>query len=371
MSAAPGISVLHVATALSWRGGEQQVAYLVLELAKKHIRQMVLCAKDSAMEEWCTKNNVQFISVKKGSSINISFSINILRLCRKHRFNLVHTHDSHAHTYAVMAALIGNDTKIIVSRRVDFEVSAGPVTKFKYNHHNIARILCVSDKIRLITAQALKDPLKAVTVHSGIDFSRFQNKISKEILHREFQLPENAIIIGNVAALAPHKDYITFVNTVALLSDKLPSAFFFIIGEGDERPVIEKAIADLKLNGRIILTGFRNDIPEILPELNLMLVTSETEGLGTSILDAFACSVPVVATVAGGIPEIVIHEQTGLLAVVGDTHGLAEQVMRVISDASLRKQLIAGAHRHLEEFSREATAAKTLTEYLAVTGTSL
>jgi glycosyltransferase involved in cell wall biosynthesis len=270
-----------------------------------------------------------------------------------------------------MAAILGNQSAIIVSRRVDFTVSAGPLSKFKYNHPKIARILCVSEKIRTLTLPAVKDPLKVITVHSGIDFSRFRNKTATGILHREFKLPDSAIVIGNVAALAPHKDYGTFVKTAALLHTRFPDAYFFIIGEGNERRNIEEKIHETGLAGRIIMTGFRNDVPEILPELDVMLVTSETEGLGTSILDAFACSVPVVATVAGGIPEIVIHEQTGLLAVVGDTQSLAEQVGRVLNDPGLRSRIVQGAQMHLNEFTRAATASKTLTEYLAVTGSSL
>ena len=365
------ISVLHIATALSWRGGEQQVAYLVSELIGKHIRQLVLCSEGSAMESWCRDAEMPHYTAKKRSSVDISYAKKIKEICIEHSISLVHAHDSHAHTFAVIAAISGNAAKIIVSRRVDFAVSKGPFSRFKYNHSSVARILCVSEKIKSLTMPAVKDPLKLVTVHSGIDTSRFINKTSKNILHHEYNLPAGTKIIGNIAALAPHKDYNTFVNTVVLLKQKLPGTCFFIIGEGDERQKIEKQIRENGLEDVIIMTGFRNDIPEILPELDVMLITSETEGLGTSILDAFACMIPVVATAAGGIPEIVIHEKTGLLAAVGDTHGLAEQVLRIVHDRELASQLVKGASKHLENFSREATASKTLTEYVAVTGSNL
>ena len=283
----------------------------------------------------------------------------------------MHAHDSHAHTFAVLAALFGNKSAIIVSRRVDFKVSRGPFSRFKYNHSDVKRIICVSEKIKELTLPAVEDPQKLVTVHSGIDFSRFRESRNRQILHKEFQLPDNAQIIGNVAALAPHKDYTTYINTVALLKPKLPDAFFFIIGEGDERDKIEKLIRELHLDDRVIMTGFRTDIAEILPELDLMLITSETEGLGTAILDAFACKVPVVATAAGGIPEIVIHEKTGLLASVGDAAGLAAQVVRMMQDDALKNAIIQGATAHLEDFTKEATATKTIAEYLAVAGIDL
>jgi glycosyltransferase involved in cell wall biosynthesis len=151
----------------------------------------------------------------------------------------------------------------------------------------------------------------------------------------------------------------------------LENTLFFIIGEGAEREKIEMCIAQKSLQHKIILTGFRIDVADILPEVDLLLITSETEGLGTSILDAFACSVPVVATAAGGIPEIVIHQQTGLLADVRDGAGLAQNVLEVLNNQVLRNKLVAGALLHLNEFTKEYTATKTLREYHAVIGSAL
>jgi len=353
------ISVLHVATARTWRGGEQQLAYLTSELVKKKIRQYVLCTVDSPMEIYCQENGIPFFTSPKRSSVDISYAKKIKDICKSNAISLVHAHDSHAHTFSVIAALFGNKSNIIVSRRVDFEISPGPFSKYKYNHPSVKRILCVSEKIRQVIAGAVTDPTKLVTVHSGIDFSRFVNKKNTHRLHREFNLPEKARIIGNVAALAPHKDYGTFIKTAALLKNQLPDTYFLIVGEGDERINIEKLIKENDLNDRIILTGFRTDIADIL------------QGLGTAILDAFACQIPVVATAAGGIPEIVIHEKTGLLAPVGDAPALASEVLRILNNPDLRKKLVEGASVHLNDFTKETTATKTIAEYLFVTGAEL
>lgn len=365
-------SVLHVATSMTWRGGEQQVAYLVEELLKKRVPLWVLCSEQSAMEDYCRRNHVPYIVVKKRSSFDLLYALRIASFCKQHNISIVHTHDSHAHTFAVLAAaLFRNRSRIVVSRRVDFPLSNNILSSYKYNHPKIARILCVSEKIRHIVAGSIKDPALVVTVHSGIDVSRFRGRGNAGILHREYFLPSNIKIIGNISALAPHKDYRTFLETANQLRNALPDCVFFIIGEGSERHAIEKHIERLQLQQKVFMTGFRDDIADILPELNLMLVTSETEGLGTTILDAFACGVPVVATAAGGIPELVIHQKTGMLASVGDVSGLAAMVLQVMKNEELRTRLTEGAETHLENFSREATAAKTMIEYAAVAGTSL
>ena len=95
----------------------------------------------------------------------------------------------------------------------------------------------------------------------------------------------------------------------------------------------------------------------------MFLMTSETEGLGTSILDAFAAKVPVVATAAGGIPEMIIHKKTGMLAPIKDAENLARNVNELLANANLRAELIAGAYQHLQSFSKEQTALKTLEIY--------
>lgn len=361
------LTILHIATAHTWRGGEQQVAYLTVALREQGVGQFVLCSEGSEMEQFCKKENLSFFTSKKGGGFSPAWSKKITQICTAHKIDLIHTHDSHAHSFAIYAAVFfGNPTKIIVSRRVDFPVKGGYLSRFKYNHKSIARILCVSDTIRKITEPAIQDPDKLVTVYSGIDVSRFAGKTNTGILHQEFGIPASVKIIGNVAALAPHKDYFTFVDTVYVLVQQRRDCKFLIIGDGPEKDAIVNYIQDKKLNEHIILTGFRKAIPELLPELDVMLITSETEGLGTAILDAFACRVPVVATAAGGIPELVIHEKTGLLAPVKDPASLAIQVNRVLDDTGLRDTLVNAAWQHLRHFTRESTAEKTLAEYLKI-----
>ena len=119
-----------------------------------------------------------------------------------------------------------------------------------------------------------------------------------------------------------------------------------------------------RLSEKIILAGFRPDVPEILPEIDLLLFTSKTEGLGTSLLDAMACGVPVVATHAGGIPEIVEDEVSGLLAPVSDAESLARQVRRLLEEPGLKQRLTQAAHRNVQAFSKEKMAAAILDLYL-------
>jgi glycosyltransferase involved in cell wall biosynthesis len=283
---------------------------------------------------------------------------------RQIQADIVHVHDSHAHTFAWLAAqYFGMQTPIVVSRRVDFPVKNKRTSHLKYNHPSVKAIICVSEKIKEITAPAIQNQEVLKVVYSGIDLKRFPYS-NTDILHREFHLPEDQLIIGNIAAIAPHKDYFTFVDTVALLVKTGLNARYFIIGgDGGEQGMVERHIQEKGLGDHIILTGFRTDIPQIFPELDVLLFTSKTEGLGTTVLDAFACGVPVVATRGGGIPEMVEHEATGLLADVGDAEGLAREVTRLVQNDRLRQQLVTQGAIRLIQFTKNATARKTFNIY--------
>lgn len=336
------MKIVHISTADSWRGGEQQVAYLTAELQKKNVAQVICCPERSPLFDFCKQNNLPVAPFSSRGIVNIKLARHIKQICDNESASLIHTHDAHGHTASVLSAIVfRNKIPIVVSRRVDVPVSKSPFSKIKYNHQWIKKIICVSEKIKEITSVSIQDKNKLCVVYSGIDPEKFKKESPSNILHQELGLNEAIPIVGNISALAAHKDYYTFVDTAEIVLRLKPNVCFVIIGEGPEEKQIREYIDQKNLSSKIICMGFRRDIPLILPELFIFLMTSDTEGLGTSLLDAFAAKVAVVSTAAGGIPEIVKHHQTGLLAPVKDVKQLADNVIRLLEDNTLRKQITA------------------------------
>lgn len=360
--------VIHVSTATSWRGGEQQLAYLISGLQQSGVAQEVLCTDGAPFAAYCEKHAIKRTVFNKQGTLNLRAAWILANICRNKQNCIVHCHDSHAHNIAWFSALIfKNPSPVIVHRRVDFPASNSFVSNAKYNHPSIARYICVSKAIMNILIPSLKYPEKALVIYSGINLSRFGNIVSRNTLRRDLGLPGDCILIGNVSALAPHKDYLTFIGTAEKLLKKNPHIHFVIIGEGSERTAIEKEIETRKLSGKISLTGFKSNVPELLKELDVLLLTSKTEGLGTSILDAFASGLPVVATKAGGIPEIVEDRVNGLLAETGDSQALANLVELLLTENNLRKSLVNNARIRVRDFDYKVTAAKILEVYKGIT----
>jgi len=358
------MTILHVSTPATWRGGEQQVAYLASALQQLQVDQVILSPEGSVLGARMMESNIPVASFTTRGYLDQALARKISDLCKGKHFDIIHCHDSHAHSAAVMsAALFKNNTPVIVSRRVDFKVSANPLSKWKYNHPSVKKIICVSDTIRTITAPSIKDVSKLAVVHSGIDLAKYSNASKKRPLISELGLDPNTKIVGNLSALADHKDYPTYLRTAAEVIKEDPTIHFIIAGQGPEEKRIQKMIRSLHLEANVHMLGFRNDIVEVMNSLDLFLITSKTEGLGTIVLEAFAAGVPVVATRAGGIPEMVEDTVTGLLAEPGDIESLKNATLRVLTDPLLKNTFVQNALTRVQDFSYEATAEKTLEIY--------
>ncbi len=355
--------ILHVSTPQSWRGGEQQLAYLMEELERLGITPLAMTPTGSALSRFCQQKQWQHQTALKKGGLPLSFAKALSLYANQKQVNVVHAHDSHAHTACILAATFwGLKLPVVLSRRVDFPVGQSALSRYKYNHPQVKQILCVSEAIQEIVRPSIQRPERLKVVYSGVDLQKFPTTAPGH-LRKEFGLSPDIPLIGNVAALADHKDHFTFLRTAKLLINQGFKAHFFIIGDGELRAELEAFSQAENLQEQVTFTGFRANVTELLPELDYFLFTSKTEGLGTSILDAFAAKVPVVATAGGGIPELVKHQETGLLAPVKDADLLAKHLQKLISNDSLRDKLTKNALKWVQKFSKKETARQTLLSY--------
>jgi glycosyltransferase involved in cell wall biosynthesis len=347
------MKVLHISSESEWRGGEQQLAYLVDELNKNAIEQLILCTEASALHNYCTKNKLTHFTFSKGLLHQIRAAKQVKQICTENHIDILHAHDSHAHNFAILAAdLFSNPTPIVLSRKVAFRINNNWFSNYKYNHKKIKKIICVSDAVKSIISSDIQDKSKLCTVYDCVDLNTFSGNRSG-LLRKQYNVGENELIIGNIAALSPEKDHTTFINTAEILISKGVKARFIIIGTGDEK----------KINDKIIFHGFAADVSAALRDLDIFLFTSEKEGLGSILLAAFASKVPVIATAAGGIPELVKNNETGLLANVGDAQKLSENILLLINSPGLKEKMTSTAHLFVQQFSKEAMCKKMLEVY--------
>jgi glycosyltransferase involved in cell wall biosynthesis len=286
------------------------------------------------------------------------------RLIKRLAPDIIHAHDPHGVAMAAMALSMSTQPAkppLVASRRVDFRMQGNSLSRWKYRQ--VDCFICASDAIRQILLADGVPPLRAVTVHEGIDLSRV-DAAPPANLHAELWLPHHAPLIGNVAALVPHKGQRHLIESAALVVRQVPDARFVVAGEGELRPVLERAIRDHHLEKHVLLLGFRPDVLSLHKAFDIFAMSSITEGLGTSLLDAMASGKPVVATAAGGIPEVVVDGETGFLVPPRDHEAMANSLVTLLKDEQLRQRMgRAGLVRARRKFSADRMVQQTLRVY--------
>jgi glycosyltransferase involved in cell wall biosynthesis len=290
------------------------------------------------------------------------------RLVKRLLPDIVHAHDPHGVAMASLgismasAALRGRRPPVLVaSRRVDFRLKGNSLSRWKYRQ--VDCFIAASEAIRQMLVGDGVPAERTVTVHEGIDVERVTATPPVNV-HEAFFLPHGAPVVGNVAALVPHKGQRHLVEAARLLVREMPDVRFVILGEGELREQLERQVNEHRLQKHVLLPGFRTDVIGCIKGFDLFAMSSVTEGLGTSLLDAMACAKPIVATTAGGIPEIVEDGVSGVLVPPRDHEAMAAAIRRLLQDAALRERMAAaGLARVTARFTVERMVDETARVY--------
>ncbi len=371
MTGAPRL--LHVNTERTWRGGEQQTLYLLDGLRARGIEGLLVAKQGSVMAERARRAGHTVIEMRMHGEVDFSIPWKLARLVRRHKLNILHAHTSHAHVYVQLARLLcsgARQPKVVVHRRVDFSIyrrSFLGLNGIKYKY-GVDRYITVSEAIRQVLIADGLDALRIEVVHSGIDLQRIIAAPRKRgALRAELGVADDAPLVANVAHCADHKGQTYFVQAIPKILARHPQARFAIVGDGELRAGLMEEARALGVADRIAFPGFRRDVPALLRAFDVFVMPSHLEGLGTSVLDALAAKLPVVGTMAGGIPEILRHEQNGLLCPVRDPQALAEAVCRLLAEPAFAGRLAEqGFTRVCREFSTQAMVEGVLRVYLGL-----
>ncbi|HEX6164451.1 MAG TPA: glycosyltransferase [Vicinamibacterales bacterium] len=354
---------LHIDTARTWRGGQQQVLLTVLGLRARGHRAVLVAHREGELFRRASEGP-DLVPLAPVNEIDLATAWKLSKIIRQWKPQIVHAHDPHAVSMASLAlsfAAPDPRPKTIASRRVDFHLQSHTFSQWKYRQ--VDGFIAASHAIKNILIQDGIPAARIDVVHDGIDVEKLQNRPAVD-LHAEYWLPHGVPVIVNVGALVGHKGQKYLIDAMPLVLREVPDAHLFIFGEGDLRAPLEKQVKQLGLGKRVLLPGFREDVLSLVKCADLFVMSSVTEGLGSAVLDAMAMGHAVVGTNAGGIPEAIVHEETGLLVAPADAKALAAAIVRLLKDEELRKQFgEAGRARVAEHFGVDRLVEGTLDVY--------
>jgi glycosyltransferase involved in cell wall biosynthesis len=299
------------------------------------------------------------------NEIDLSTAWKLSRIIRQWKPEIVHAHDPHAVAMAALAlsfrASAPPRPALVASRRVDFHLQTHSFSRWKYRQVDL--FIAASDAIRRVLEHDGIPASRILVVHDGIDVAKIQRLPTIDI-HTELWLPRGVPVIVNVAALVPHKGQKFLVDAMPHVLREMPEAHLIIFGEGELQAALERQIKDLRIEKNVILAGFRQDVLQLAKTADLFAMSSVTEGLGSTVLDAMAMKLAIVGTDAGGIPEAVVHGETGLLVPTGDARALAGAIVRLLKDKALRERMgEAGLARVTAQFGVARLLSGTLRAY--------
>jgi glycosyltransferase involved in cell wall biosynthesis len=354
--------LFHVDGETGLRGGERQLLYLAAALRARGRRGVVYARRGG---ELAAESARQGFETRFLPFLGEWDPVSALRLglAARREGAVIHAHTGHAAGLAALASAWG--APWVAHRRVDFPVGALSA-RFKYARAD--RTVAVSAAIASILRAAgipdsrvavISDGLPATDAEcawTGVDEERFrppppERKAElRRALAAEFGLDPTVPWIGNLAALVPHKDHDTLIAAALIVLLQRPQARFLIAGRGPEEARLSASIARMGLSGKVLLVGHRSDPIPLLKALDVYAQSSWGEGMGSVLIEAAACGVPIAATSAGGIPEVVSGDETGLLVLPRRPEALAAAILRLLDDRALGARLAGAARARLPRF---------------------
>ncbi|MBI5594532.1 MAG: glycosyltransferase [Elusimicrobia bacterium] len=372
------LTVYHLDSEKGLRGGERQLLYLAAHLRRRGHENIVVCRRGEAL---CAEASRQGFAVMHLPFLGEWDPVSAWRLARASAggHSILHAHTGHTAALACLAARFGG-APWVAHRRVDFPVS-GPSARFKYG--SAGAVIAVSDAIRGILESAGLGPGRTCVVADALPCgpdeealcgaaapwgpSRDRAALRSRLAAEAGFSPEH-LWVGNLAALVPHKDQANLVRAAALVVRREPRARFLILGAGPLEGTLNGLAESLGVRGAVRLLGRRDDARSWLQSLDLYCQPSWGEGLGSVLLEAMACRVPIVATTAGGIPEVVSDGRSALLVPPRDPAALAAAIVSALQDKAASARRAEAAAGDLERFSVAKTGDAVLGIYAQALG---
>jgi glycosyltransferase involved in cell wall biosynthesis len=347
--------IVHAASGREWRGGQRQTWLLARELQRAGVEQLLVTKRDSELARRAKADGVPVREVSWSAGLDPR-AWWALREEARGTPSILHAHDGHAVTLARWSATSASPW--IATRR-----NSSPL-RDPAGWRSAVRVVAISQAVR---RQLIDDGIpdaRIVVVPSGIDATAARTA-PREDLRAWAGTPVGGELVVTVAAATHEKGLGDALLACALLVEDGRDLRWVVVGDGPEREEFRRLAGFAGIEGRFVLPGRHPDPLRLIRDADLFVLPSLSEGLGTSVLDAMVLDVPVVASDAGGLPELA-GNGAGLVVPAGNAKALAEAIARMLDDQELRKRSIEGGHRVVERYSAAAMAAGMRSVYDSV-----
>lgn len=339
------MKILHIETGRHLYGGALQVFYLIRGLHAAGIENILACAPGSEIGRKCA-GIATVVELPTIGDVDPRLLVGLCQTIRRHRPDIVHAHSRRGADWwgGLAAQLCG--AKSVLTRRVDNPESP-LLVRLKYSRFD--RVVTISEGIRQVLLSEGVPERQLQLIHSVVDLEQYNCPADRLWFEDEFSLRPGEMTVAIIAQLIERKGHRFLLAGAERILAAVPNLRFIFFGQGPQREEIEAECRARGLGEKVIFAGFRNDLPRVLPNLDLVVHPALMEGLGVSLLQAAAAGRPMVGARAGGIPEVIRDGINGYLVPPGEITPLYEKCIELLLDCERAAKFGANGRTIVEE----------------------
>ncbi|NFH70314.1 glycosyltransferase family 4 protein [Clostridium botulinum] len=352
--------IMHIAQANGGVARYLQMLFKYMDRSK--YEQILIYPNEYASEKQDFKNLVDKIELidmhreinLKNDTISI---IQLYKVIKKYDPDLIYVHSSKAGALGRIANSIIKKPIIYNPHGWAFNMNVSNKKKFIYK--TVEKVLAKKcDKIIAISDQEKRSAIeknicnkeKIEVIFNGIDIEEYKNNIvDKHDIRKKMNIPSDSIVIGMVGRISKQKSPDTFIKAAAKIKQKIPNAFFVIVGDGDERKEIEKLILELVLKDSVLITGWVKNTYRYIQAFDIAMLLSRWEGFGLAIAEYMICGVPVIATNVDAIPNLITNNNNGILVEKDNIEQIVNSTLKLLKNKTFQNNLIENSKIKVRE----------------------
>lgn len=338
------LKVLHIELGRHLYGGAKQVTYLIEALDKDNgFIQHLICATGSEISEYqfdrCTTHPIRY----RGDT-DLMGAKRLFDVVKRIKPDLIHVHSRRGAD--IWGALAAKFTGIpaVCTRRVDN--TENRFVRYKYQEYEA--VISISDGVHKVVSKHCTTVKYQGTIHSAVDQDEYAQAPNRQWLNNKFNIPQDHFVIANFSQYIPRKGQADLVLAMRDVIAKFDNVTCLLFGKGSQEKNYRSLIESHDLDTNVKLCGFTKEVAHILPNIDVVVHPAYAEGLGVILLQAGMSKCAVISSPVGGIPEIVKHQETGLMVAPGDVEGIAKAITFLLTQPKKTKKLGDALHQHVK-----------------------